>query len=176
MNRTRKIIGSPEQHKSAYNTSNSCAASIMDISLPLDFKEFLKLLNDKGVEYLLIGGYAVAYYGYPRATNDIDVWIAVNPKNAERVVDALREFGFDTPDLSIGLFLAANRIIRMGMPPMRIEISTGISGVNFEECYAARRTDVLNGVEVPIISLRHLKENKRASGRHKDLNDLENLP
>ncbi len=148
----------------------------MDISLPLDFKEFLKLLNDNDVEYLLIGGYAVAYYGYPRATNDIDVWIAVNPSNAERVVNALREFGFDTPDLSPTLFSTTNRIIRMGMPPMRIEISTGISGVDFEECYAARRMDVLDGVGVPIISLHHLKVNKRASGRHKDLNDLENLP
>lgn len=148
----------------------------MDISLPLDFKEFLKLLNDKGVEYLLIGGYAVAYYGYPRATNDMDVWIAVNPANAERVVHALREFGFDTPDLSTALFTTVNRIIRMGMPPMRIEISTGISGVNFEECYKDRQVAVLDGVQVSIISLRHLKVNKRASGRYKDLNDLENLP
>lgn len=86
----------------------------MDISLPNDFKEFLKLLNDKGVEYLLIGGYAVAYYGYPRATNDIDVWIAIHPENAERVVTALRDFGFDRPELSIDLFLQANRIVRMG--------------------------------------------------------------
>ena len=71
----------------------------MDIELPLDFKEFLSLLNDKGVEYLLISGYAVGYHGYPRATNDIDVWIAIKPENAVRVVIALREFGFDTPDL-----------------------------------------------------------------------------
>lgn len=148
----------------------------MDISLPNDFKEFLKSLNDKGVEYLLIGGYAVAYYGYPRATNDIDVWIAIHPENAERVVAALRDFGFDRPELSIDLFLQANRIVRMGMPPMRIEISTTISGVDFAACYAMRRAAILDGVEVPIISLPHLKINKQASGRHKDLNDLENLP
>lgn len=148
----------------------------MDISLPLDFKEFLKLLNDKGVEYLLIGGYAVAFYGYPRATNDIDVWIAINPANAQRVVEALREFGFDTPELSTELFLEEDRIIRMGMPPMRIEIATTISGVEFEACYEDRLMGTLDGVEVPIISLPFLKMNKRASGRFKDLNDLENLP
>jgi|SRR3990167_1942243 len=148
----------------------------MDIELPLDFKEFLNLLNAKGVEYLLIGGYAVGYHGYPRATNDIDVWIAIKPDNAERLVTVLREFGFDTPDLSTDLFLKENSIVRMGIPPMRIEMTTGISGVNFDECYAERVTAVIDGVPVKIISLRHLKINKKAAGRHKDLNDFENLP
>jgi hypothetical protein len=148
----------------------------MDIELPLDFKEFLNLLNDKGVEYLLIGGYAVGYHGYPRATNDIDVWIAIRPDNAERVIMALREFGFDTPELSAELFLKENSIVRMGIPPIRIEIATGISGVEFEECYDERVTDTIDGVQVNIISLWHLKINKKASGRYKDLNDLENLP
>jgi len=118
----------------------------MDIELPLDFKEFLNLLNAKGVEYLLIGGYAVGYHGYPRATNDIDVWIAIKPDNAERLVTVLREFGFDTPDLSTDLFLKENSIVRMGIPPMRIEMTTGISGVNFDECYAERVTAVIDGV------------------------------
>ena len=72
----------------------------MDIELPLDFKEFLKLLNENGVKYLLIGGYAVGYYGYPRATNDMDVWIAIHPQNAQRVVNTLKEFGFDHPELT----------------------------------------------------------------------------
>lgn len=148
----------------------------MDITLPLDFKEFLKLLNAKAVEYLLIGGYAVSYHGYPRATNDIDVWIAIDLANAVRVVSVLREFGFDTPELSTALFLKENSIVRMGIPPMRIEITTGISGVSFEECYTERVVDELDGVEVNIMNLRHLKTNKKASGRHKDLNDLENLP
>lgn len=148
----------------------------MDIVLPLDFKDFLKLLNDKKVEYLLIGGYAVAYHGYPRATNDIDIWIAINPSNAERIVAALREFGFDLPELSTNLFLIENRIIRMGVPPMRIEIATTISGVNFEQCYKERVTGEIDDVSISIISLNHLKINKLASGRFKDLNDLENLP
>ena len=148
----------------------------MDLTLPLDFKEFLKLLNEKGVEYLLIDGYAVGYYGYPRATNDMDVWIAIAPDNSERMTAALREFGFDTPELSSALFLSPDRIVRMGIPPMRIEILTGISGVDFAECYAERETGDIDGLAVNVISLRHLRINKGASGRHKDLNDLENLP
>ncbi len=146
------------------------------INLPPDFKEFLRLLNAHHVEYLLIGGYAVAYHGYPRATADMDIWIAVHPRNAERVVATLREFGFDLPELSPGLFLKEDQIIRMGVPPVRIEIATGISGISFGECYAARVVDVLDGVEVNLISLAHLKVNKKAAGRHRDLDDLEHLP
>lgn len=148
----------------------------MEITLPPDFKEFLKLLNDNKVKYLLIGGYAVGYHGYPRATNDIDIWIAVNPENAKRVEKSLRVFGFNLPELSPELFLKENQIIRMGMPPVRIEINTGISGVKFEECYTERVIDTIDDISVGIISLEHLKINKRASGRHKDLDDLENLP
>lgn len=110
----------------------------MAMKLPKDFKEFLKLLNANKVEYLLIGGYAVGYYGYPRATADMDIWIAMNPANAERIVAVLKEFGFNPPDLSPNLFLKQGQIIRMGVPPVRIELATTISGVNFSECYAER--------------------------------------
>jgi len=144
--------------------------------LPPDFKEFLKLLNAHQVEYLLIGGYAVGYYGYPRATADMDIWIAMNPANAERIVAALKDFGLDLPELSSRLFLKEWQIIRIGVPPVRIEVATTISGVNFGECYAQRVVDVLDGVKVNLISLKHLKANKKASGRHQDLADLENLP
>ena len=143
---------------------------------PRDFKEFLRLLNAHGVEYLLIGGYAVSYHGYPRATADMDIWIAVHPTNANRVVVALKEFGFDLPDLSPELFLRPWQIIRLGMPPVRIEIATTISGVEFADCYAERIEDSLDGIPVSLISLEHLKLNKRASGRHQDLADLEHLP
>ena len=146
------------------------------INLPPDFREFLKLLNAHQVEYLLIGGYAVAYHGYPRATADMDIWIAIHPQNAEKVVSALNEFGLDLPELTPDLFLAAGQIIRMGVPPVRIEIATTISGVDFSECYAACVVDVLDDVEVNLISLAHLKANKQAAGGHKDRNDLENLP
>lgn len=146
------------------------------MKLPQDFKDFLKSLNAHGVDYLLIGGYAVGYYGYPRATNDIDIWIAINPDNAERMVSALKEFGFDSPDLSASLFLQDKSIVRMGRPPMRIEIITRISGISFDQCYAKRVIDSIDDVQVNLISLAHLKINKKASGRHKDLDDLEHLP
>ena len=144
--------------------------------IPPDFKEFLQLLNAKEVEYLLIGGYAIGYHGYPRATVDMDVWVAINPVNAEKVAAALVEFGFDVPELSPELFLKEDQIIRMGVPPFRLEILTTISGVQFAECYAERVVDSIDGVEINIINLEHLKINKKASGRYKDLNDLANLP
>jgi predicted nucleotidyltransferase len=146
------------------------------IHLPSDFKEFLKLLNAHKVEYLLIGGYAVGYHGYPRATADMDIWIATNPANADRVVSALKEFGFDPAELSPQLFLKEWQVVRLGVPPVRIEIATTISGVSFGECYQQRIEDKLDGVKINLISLKHLKLNKKASGRHQDLADIENLP
>lgn len=145
------------------------------IRLPPDFKEFLNLLNSHQVEYLLIGGYAVGYHGYPRATADMDLWVAIHEQNAERLVTVLKKFGFNVPELSANLFMRANQIVRMGVPPMRIELLTTISGVSFEECYRERIIDEIDGVEVSIINLRHLRINKRASGRHKDLDDLGHL-
>ena len=114
-------------------------------------------MNLHEVEYLLVGGYAVSYHGYPRATADMDIWIAIQKENAEKLVAVLREFGFDTPELTASLFLRQNQIIRMGNPPMRIELLTTISGVRFEECYSERISDVIDNVEVQIINLEHLK-------------------
>ncbi|HOB97733.1 MAG TPA: hypothetical protein PKM43_03170 [Verrucomicrobiota bacterium] len=145
-------------------------------SLTRDFKEFLQCLNAHGVEYLLIGGHAVGYHGYPRATGDLDVWIAVHEENAHRMVRALQDFGFDLSDLSPGLFLRKERIIRMGIEPNQIEIQTGISGVEFSQAYPRRVVAAIEGIAVNIIALDDLKQNKQASGRYKDLADLENLP
>jgi len=144
--------------------------------LPQDFKEFLKSLNSHDVKYLLVGGYAVGYYGYPRATVDLDVWIQVSEDNANKIVTALKSFGFDLPHLSRDLFLIPDRIIRMGVPPIRIEILTGISGMKFAQCYEFRVRGKIDGIDINIIRLEDLKTNKHASGRAKDLNDLENLP
>lgn len=145
--------------------------------LPADFKEFLKLLNSRQVEYLLIGGYAVGYYGYPRATADIDIWIAIDPENARKVAGVIREFfGSDVEAATTELFLQEKKIARMGVPPFRIEILTTISGVDFSECYAERVVDQIDGIDVNLISLKHLKANKKASARLKDLSDLEHLP
>jgi hypothetical protein len=145
----------------------------MTIRLQADLKEFLSLLNSNSVEYLLIGGYAVGYHGYPRPTGDLDVWIAMQPENAGRVVKALKEFGFTAP---LGKFLEENSVVRMGVPPNRVEILTTIDGVSFEECYPLRVTSLIDGISVNVISLPHLRLNKKASGRLKDLSDLENLP
>jgi predicted nucleotidyltransferase len=145
------------------------------IQLPPDFKEFLKLLKEHEVRYLLIGDYAVSYHGYIRATGDMDIWIAIHPDNAHKMVAVLKTFGFDHPDLSDDLFLHENKILRMGVPPVRLEITTSISGVEFDECYQARVVDELDGVEVNLIDLENLKKNKKASGRLKDLTDFKKL-
>src|SRR3954453_23446432 len=102
------------------------------IRLPPDFREFLQLLNAHQIEYLLVGGYAVGYHGYPRATVDMDIWIGKGPATAEKMVAVLREFGFDVPNLSADLFLKDDQIVRMGVPPIRLEIFTSITGVRFE--------------------------------------------
>jgi len=106
----------------------------------------------------------------------MDIWVAVNAENAARVVEALVDFGFKSEDIPITLFTEPGKIIRMGIPPMRLEIVTTISGVDFAVCYARRTLAVIDGVPINIIGLDDLKINKRASGRHKDLNDLEQLP
>jgi hypothetical protein len=144
--------------------------------LPHDFKEFLRLLNANQIEYLLIGGYAVGYHGYVRATADMDIWVRIDPPNADRLVVALGQFGFDVPALAPELFLQANKIVRMGVPPFRIEVHTSISGVEFEQAYARRLQATIDGIEVALINLDDLKSNKKASGRTKDLVDLEHLP
>ena len=143
------------------------------IQLPQDFREFLKSFNSKKVEYLVIGGYAVGYYGYPRPTGDLDIWISNAPDNAERAREALEEFGFYCP---IDALLKEDEVVRMGIPPFRIEVLKRIDGVNFSDCYSGRVTADVSGVEMSLISLTHLKQNKTASGRSKDVNDLENLP
>jgi hypothetical protein len=141
-----------------------------------DFKDFLKLLNFQGVEYLIVGGYAVGLHGYPRATGDMDIWIAVDASNAKKVAKVIREFGMPDELVTEALFLEKDKVIRMGVPPVRIEVITGASGVNFSECYSRRVVVEIDGVQVNFICLEDLKANKKASARHKDLEDLEHLP
>lgn len=148
----------------------------MALLLPNDFKEFLKLLNASRIKYLVVGGYAVGYHGYPRATNDLDIWVAISPENAKKMVALLRKFGYAKTGLSQDLFLKKWSIVRMGVPPIRIEITTTISGVAFAHCFAQRVVDTIDGVQVNLINLQQLKINKKASGRNKDLDDLEHLP
>jgi len=147
----------------------------MDLVLPTEFKQFLRLLRAERVEYLLLGGWAVIYHVYPRPTNDLDIWIAVSDENANRVVRTLRKFGFDVP-LPAELFLQEEKILRFGTEPDLIEIMTSASGVRFADCYRERLETTLDNEPVSLINLSNLRTNKRASGRLKDLADLEELP
>ncbi len=145
------------------------------INLHPDFKELLKLLSAHNVEYLLVGGYAVGSYGYVRATANLDIWVNCTNENSLKLVGALQEFGFGD-NVNEAMFLKDNNIVRMGLPPFRIEIMTSVSGVSFTECYERRNDLELDGLTINIIGLDDLKKNKKASARHKDLNDLEYLP
>lgn len=109
-------------------------------------------------------------------TGDIDIWVENSPANAERISAALNDFGFGTDSLAPGTFTKDNQVIRMGHPPFRVKVLTSPSGVDFATCYERRVEDELQGVPVRFISLRDLRQNKEASGRTKDLNDLEQLP
>ena len=147
----------------------------MAIELPSDFLEFLKLLNDHHVEYLLIGGYAVGYWGYPRATGDMDIWIACADETARRMVSVYRDFGI-VEGIEPATFMNPRGILRMGIPPNRLEVTTYIDGVEFGECFSRRVEHIVEGVPVHLICLADLRINKAASGRNKDLADLDNLP
>jgi len=145
------------------------------IEFPRDFKEFLQLLNLKKIEYLVIGGYAVGYHGYPRATGDLDIWIAVNERTAMKMVEVLKDFGFNSPELQKELFLKEQKVIRMGLPPMRLEILTSIDGVAFKTCFNNRIIEDFGDLKVNFISKGDLLINKRASGRPQDLVDFDKL-
>jgi hypothetical protein len=146
------------------------------LQLPPDFSEFLSLLNSEQVEYLLLGGYAVSFYGVPRATGDMDVWINPTPGNAMHLVAALRRFGFANPSITPERFQHPGQVFRMGVPPLRIELLTSVSGLEFSAAYANRQRTQIGDTDVTLIHLDDLKTNKRAVGRRKDLDDLDNLP
>ena len=141
-----------------------------------EFREFLVCLNRAGVEYLLVGGYAVNHYGYHRFTEDIDFWIAVSDENFDRLLEAVRQFfgehlaGLDKK------FLENNEALFLGGVPNKIEVFKHVSGVEFSQAYPRRVETTIDGEPVKIICLTDLKTNKRTSGRNKDLADLDNLP
>lgn len=145
------------------------------IQIPRDFQEFLQLLNDQEIEYLIVGGYAVGHYGYVRYTGDLDIFVGLSTENARRLTLAFRDFGFALPEVTPELFLNKGRIVRIGHEPMRLEILNDIDGVQFEECYAARNEVDLGELKAKVISLPHLLQNKKASGRPKDLADVDVL-
>ncbi len=142
-----------------------------------DFRDFLACLNGAGVEYLLIGGHAVAFHGYPRVTSDMDVWINRTPENGEKALSAIRRF-FDTDmaGLTSAQLLDPEMVTHFGARPHLIEVLNKISGGQFAQAWPRRIAADYEGVPVQIISLADLKLNKQASGRPKDIADLENLP
>ena len=140
-----------------------------------DFKEFIQSLNDNQVRYLVVGGYAVALHGYPRYTQDIDIWIELSLENASRMVSALEQFGFGTLGLREQDFLEADTIIQLGYTPRRIDLLTTLTGVDFDQCYMVRIVVDMDGVPVNFIDMENLKKNKRATGRAQDTADIENL-
>ncbi len=141
-----------------------------------DFKEFVTLLNTHNVRYLLIGGYAVAFHGHPRYTKDLDIWIEVSADNAQAILSALADFGFGHVGLTIKDFATKGQTIQLGYPPNRIDILTIADGIEFDDCYPSKvELKIDDDLCINVINLENLKQNKRASGRHQDLADLENL-
>ena len=145
------------------------------IHLPPDFSEFIQAINSAKVNYLIIGGYAVGFHGAPRFTADIDIWVGLDRENAARLGQALQQFGFRSPEITSGEFMKPQSVFRIGQPPLQIDILTEISGRAFDDCYSRREVIERDGLELSILALSDLRENKRAAGRGKDLGDLESL-
>jgi predicted nucleotidyltransferase len=161
--------------------SRLCASSITTRTrkakrmLTSDFKEFAALLNLNQVEYLIVGGYALAAYGHPRYTGDLDFWIGTAPTNADKVLLALSQFGFAGMDINKQDLTTPDQVIQLGFPPGRIDLLTSIDGVDFESCYQRRLAFKLDGIDLNFIALEDFKINKKATGRLKDVADLEAL-
>ncbi|MCL4869913.1 MAG: nucleotidyltransferase [Anaerolineae bacterium] len=140
-----------------------------------DFREFIESLNTNEVQYLVVGGYAVAFHGHPRYTKDIDIWLKVEPENAKKVIQALADFGFASLELTSDDFLTPGYVIQLGNPPYRIDLLTELQGVDFDACYSHRALANFEGLLVNFIDLENLKLNKKAVARDQDLADLKAL-
>jgi hypothetical protein len=140
-----------------------------------DFKEFVALLTSNRVDYLIVGGYALAAYGHPRYTGDLDFWIGTDSANARRLLAALDQFGFGALGIGLEDLITPNRVVQLGYPPRRIDLLTSIDGVAFAPSFERRFVVALDGQSLNFIALEDFKTNKRASGRHKDLADLDAL-
>ncbi len=146
------------------------------IKLAADFKDFLSLCLRHEVRFMIVGGYAVVHHSRPRYTGDLDVWVDHSEENARCIVTVLREFGFSGDDITPEMITRQKEIIRMGFEPMRLEIFSRLPGVDFNDCHPRCSWVKIGRLNVPFIGLEDLKANKRACGRIKDLQDLEELP
>ena len=140
-----------------------------------DFVDFIELLNKYKVEYLIIGAHALAFYGRPRHTGDLDIWINPNPENASKLVTVLNDFGFGSLRLSVADFLKEGYVTQLGYPPLRIDILNSISGVEFNKAYQSKISTTIDQLKVNFINLQDFIKNKEATGRAKDLGDIESL-
>jgi hypothetical protein len=142
-----------------------------------DFRDLLAALVAANVRFLVVGAHALGVHGVPRATVDLDIWVETSPDNAQRIWAALAAFGAPLDELSVSItdFTREDLVVQFGVPPYRIDILTGLSGVTFDEAWAQRIESPLEGVRVPFIGRDDLIRNKRAAGRLKDLSDVESL-
>lgn len=145
------------------------------MELQKDIREFVELLLSENVEFLLVGGYALAVHGAPRFTEDIDFYVLVSDRNADRIMRVINKFGFGELDIGREDFLRPNYVIQLGKAPHRIDLLTGIDGVMWESAWDSRITFELDGLSVPVIGKQQLIENKKASGRTQDKADVERL-
>ncbi len=157
--------------------SRSYASNILRCARMLnkDFKEFAALLNSARVEYLVVGGYALAAHGHPRYTGDLDIWLRRDHGNIAKLLEVLEKFGFGGLGLVAEDFLKPGAVIQLGYPPARIDLLTDIDGVEFDACQATRVMVLWDGIDLPFIGLEEFRTNKRAAGRAKDLADLASL-
>ncbi|MCK4909642.1 MAG: nucleotidyltransferase [Planctomycetes bacterium] len=140
-----------------------------------DYKEMLQRLLNNKVKFLVVGAYAMGAYGYPRATGDIDVWVETSPENSEKIYRSLSEFNAPLSEATIKTFCEKGIIFQIGVPPRRIDIITGIDGVDFKQAYQARQNIEIEGIEIPFLSKEDLIKNKESTGRDKDKLDAKNL-
>ena len=140
-----------------------------------DFKEFIELLNEHKVKYLIVGGYAVSIHGYPRYTKDIDFWIWLNKDNISNLIKAIKEFGFGSLELREEDFMNPENVIQLGYEPNRIDLLVEIDGVVFEDCYRNKSEIAIEGIKVDFININDLIKAKKKAGRFQDLADAENL-
>ena len=137
-----------------------------------DFKEMLSCLKDEKAEFLVVGAYALAAHGFPRATGDLDIWVRNSSENAQRVMQALLKFGAPSSHLSVDDFTAPDIVVQLGVEPSRIDLLTGIDGVSFVEAWQSRVTITISDLEIDVLSKEHLLKNKIAAGREKDQGDI----
>ncbi len=140
-----------------------------------DYSDMLSILIDEGVEFLLVGAYALAVHGLPRATGDMDVWIRSSDENARRVLRALTHFGAALSGVTANDFKTQGSVFQIGVAPCRIDILTSIDGVAFDKAWPHRKEVDVEGLKIPVISRSHLIQNKKASGRPQDLADIARL-